>query len=92
MKALIAATMIALAGGTASADWEDAWQNPDLSNNFDGYTESRSSSVHDPLAASYPGNGDLFSGGSDDASGATGATSYDRFVRGNPDIDVCGCI
>ena len=77
MKALITATTIALAGGTTTADWEDPWQNPDLSNHFDGYTESRTSGVQDPLEESYPG---------------TGATSHDRFVRGNPDIEVWGYI
>jgi hypothetical protein len=89
MKALIGATTIALTGRTATADWKGPWPNPDLSNSSDGYTELRTSRVHDPLEESYPGNRGVYF---DDASGGTGATSYDRFVRGTPDIDVCGCV
>lgn len=92
MKTLIAASIIALASGSAAADWEDMWQNPDLSNNFDGYMEVHSAGTNDPLEITYRDNGDLYSGGDADAFGGVGATSYDLFVRDNPDIDVCGCI
>lgn len=92
MKTLIAASIFILASGTAMADWEAVWQNPDLSNNFDGHMESHNTSVSDPLELAYDGNNDLYSGGDADAFSSIGATSYDLFVRDNPDIDVCGCI
>lgn len=92
MKTLIAASILALASGTTAADWEDAWQNPDLSNNFGGHTATDQTPAHDPLERSYRSNSDLYAGGDADAFEAVGPTSYDHFVRGNPDIDVCGCI
>jgi len=92
MKTLIAASILALASGSAFADWEDVWQNPDLSVNFDGYMETGSSAVNDPLESVFRGNGDLYAGGDSEAFSGSGATSYDLFVRDNPDIDVCGCI
>lgn len=92
MKTLIAASLLALASGSAFADWEDAWRNPDLSNNYDGHKVTQQSSAHDPLETTFASNADLYAGGDADAFPAIGPTSYDRFVRGNPDIDVCGCI
>ncbi len=92
MKTLIAASIFVLASGTAMADWEDVWQNPDLSNNFDGYMETHDTRASDPLELAYDNNGDLYSGGDADVFSGAGATSYDLFVRGNPDVDVCGCI
>ena len=92
MKTLIAASIIALASGSAVADWEDVFRNPDLSNNFDGRQVMHQGAVSDPLERTYAGNADLYAGGNADAIPGTGPTSYDSFVRGNPDIDVCGCI
>jgi hypothetical protein len=94
MKTLIAAAAIlTLSSGAAMADWEDAWRNPDLSNNFDGHMVTQQSASHDPLEITYRGNSDMYAGGqSGNAFSGSGTTTYDRFVRGNPDIDVCGCI
>lgn len=92
MKTLIAASILALASGGAIADWEDVFRNPDLSHNFDGHRVAQQRAASDPVERSYAGNADLYAGGMAAASSAGGATSYDRFVRGNPDIDVCGCI
>jgi len=92
MKTLIAASLLAIASG-AVADWEDVWRNPDLSSNFDGHVTAQQAQVSDPVERTYNGNADLYAGGdSGDTFSAIGATSYDMFVRGNPDIDVCGCI
>ena len=92
MKTLIAAGILALASGSAFADWEDVWRNPDLTNNFDGHRVIQQTPPHDPLETSFEGNSDLYAGGDVDAFPGIGATSYDHFIRGNPDIDVCGCI
>ena len=92
MKTLVAVSILALASGSVAADWEDVWQNPDLSNNFAGHTVTNQSPVYDPLELTYRGNVDMYAGGEADAFAAIGPTSYDVFVRGNPDIDVCGCI
>ena len=92
MKTLVAASILALASGSVAADWEDAWQNPDLSNHFTGHRGTVQSPVHDPLERTFRGTADLYAGGDAEAFEAMGATAYDQFVRGNPDIDVCGCI
>lgn len=91
MKTLLAATMM-LVATAATADWENVFQNPDLSDNYAGYTAVSSESF-DSVANTYPGNSDLFAGeeaGDVINSGYT-TTSLDRIGRGNPDID-CGCI
>lgn len=91
MKTLLAATLM-LVASAATADWEDVFQNPDLSINYEGHT-TVSTVAFDPVEAAYPGNSDLFAGeeaGDVINSGYT-PTSIDRIGRGNPDLD-CGCI
>lgn len=92
MKTLIAAGILALASGGSVADWEDAWRNPDLSTNFDSHVEAHRDLTRDPVESAYRGNSDLYAGGAADAIAGKGPTSYDRFVRGNPDVKNCGCI
>ena len=92
MKTLIAASVLALSGTAAHAGWEDVFQNPDLSVNHEGDVEIIRLPSVDPVAAAFPGNGDLDSsdgirGGLGSAS-RTASTSYDEFAKGNPDIDV----
>jgi hypothetical protein len=90
MKTILAATLM-LAVTSVSADWEDVFQNPDLTANYQGYTTTSSVSV-DPVAETYAGNSDLFAG---DEIGHTmpshTPTSLDALGRRNPDLD-CGCI
>lgn len=91
MKTIIALSVLALSSAAANADWEHVWQNPDLSNNYEGHVQEIRVPSVDPIAAAYPGNIDLHSG--DSVEGGIGAsdtadTSYDLFVRGNPDVDV----
>lgn len=91
MKTILAATLM-LVATAATADWEDVFQNPDLTANYQGYTTESTVSV-DPIEAAYSGNPDLFAGeeaGDLMNSGYT-PTSLDYFSRGNPDLD-CGCI
>jgi len=94
MKTLIAAAAIlSLSSGATMADWEHAWQNPDLTSNHEGYMVIHQSPTADPLERAFGGNGDLYAGGEGgDVFSGDDATSYDLFVRDNPDIDVCGCI
>ena len=90
MKTILAATLMLFATA-ATADWEDVFQNPDLTANYQGYTSTSSVSV-DPVAETYAGNSDLFAGeeaGNMMKSGI--ATSLDSIGRKNPDLD-CGCI
>ena len=90
MKTLLAATLM-LVVTTATADWEDVFQNPDFTANYQGYTTESTVSV-DPVAETYAGNSDLFAG---DEIGHTmqshTPTSLDAIGRKNPDMD-CGCI
>ena len=91
MKTLIAFSVLALAGTAAHADWEDVFQNPDLSVNYEGHVQQIQLPSVDPVAAAFPGNGDLdSSAGIRGGIGAssTASTSYDRFVKGNPDVDI----
>lgn len=91
MKTLLAATIM-LAATAATADWENVFQNPDLSSNYEGHT-TVSTVVVDPVEAAYPGNSDLFAGeeAGDVMNSGNTPTSLDYFTRGNPDSD-CGCI
>ena len=90
MKTIIVATLM-LVATSVSADWEDVFQNPDLTANYQGYTTEPTVSV-DPVAETYAGNSDLFAG---DEIGHTmpshTPTSLDAIGRKNPDLD-CGCI
>jgi hypothetical protein len=87
MKTLIAFSILALTGAAAHADWEDVFQNPNLSVNHEGHVQQIQLPSVDPVAAAFPGNGDLDSSAGMGAS-STASTSYDRFVKGNPDVDV----
>ena len=90
MKIILTATLM-LAATAATADWEDVFQNPDFTANYQGYTTESSVSV-DPVAEIYAGNSDLFAG---DEIGhvmpSHTPTSLDAIGRRNPDLD-CGCI
>lgn len=91
MKTLIALSVLALSSTVAQADWEDVFQNPDLSNNYKGYVEGVRLPAQDPVADAFPGNGDLHSGES--VEGGTGSsygslTSLEKLVKGNPDFEV----
>jgi hypothetical protein len=91
MKTLIALSVLAFSSTAANADWENVYQNPDLSVNHEGYVEQVRLPADDPIASAFPGNGDLHSG--DGIEGGIGAsstaqTSLDRFVSGNPDFEV----
>ncbi len=90
MKIILAATLM-LVATAATADWEDVFQNPDFTANYQGYTTESSVSV-DPVAETYAGNSDLFAG---DEIGhvmpSHTPTSLDSIGRKNPDLD-CGCI
>lgn len=91
MKTILTALLM-LASTAATADWENVFQNPDLTSNYQGYTTVSNVSV-DPVAEAFGGNPDLFAGeeaGDVMNSGYT-PTSLDYFSRGNPDLD-CGCI
>ena len=92
MKTLIALSALALSSTAVQADWEHVFQNPDLSVNYEGYVEQHRVPSIDPVAASFPGNSDLFSGDSVEggigASSTASSTSYDDVVRGNPDFEV----
>ncbi len=90
MKTILAATLM-LVATAATADWEDVFQNPDLTANYQGYTTESTVSV-DPIAETFARNSDLFAG---DEIGHTmpshTPTSLDALGRRNPDLD-CGCI
>ena len=90
MKTILAATLM-LVATAATADWENVFQNPDLTANYQGYTTVSTVSF-DPVAETYAGNSDLFAG---DEIGHTmpshTPTSLDALGRKNPDLD-CGCI
>lgn len=91
MKTIIAATLL-LVATSATADWENVFQNPDLSVNYQGHTSTSSISV-DPVAAAYSGNSDLFAGveAGDVMKSDSTPTSLDAISRNNPDLE-CGCI
>lgn len=91
MKTIIAATLM-LVATSATADWENVFQNPDLSVNYQGHTSTSSISV-DPVAAAYSGNSDLFAGveAGDVMKSDSTPTSLDAISRNNPDLE-CGCI
>jgi hypothetical protein len=91
MKTLIALSFLALSSTAAQADWEDVFQNPDLSVNYKGHVEDVRLAADDPVAAAFPGNGDLHSGES--VEGGIGSsynvlTSLEQLVKGNPDFEV----
>ena len=90
MKTILAATLM-LVATAATADWEDVFQNPDLTANYQGYTTESSVSV-DPVNEAFSKNGDLFAG--EEAGNmmkSNTPTSLDALGRRNPDLD-CGCI
>lgn len=90
MKTVLAATLI-LASSAATADWEDVFQNPDLTVNYQGYTTTSTVSA-DPVAETYFRNGDLFAGEEPgNIMKSETPTSLDAIGRSNPDLD-CGCI
>jgi hypothetical protein len=90
MKTILAATLM-LVASTATADWEDVFQNPDFTANYQGYTTTSTVSV-DPVAEIYAGNSDLFAGEeSGNMMKSRTASSLDAIGRKNPDLD-CGCI
>ncbi len=91
MKTIIAATLM-LVATSATADWENVFQNPDLSVNYQGHTSTSTISV-DPVAAAYSGNSDLFAGveAGDVMKSDSTPTSLDAISRNNPDLE-CGCI
>lgn len=91
MKTIIAATLL-LVATSATADWENVFQNPDLSVNYQGHTSTSTISV-DPVAAAYSGNSDLFAGveAGDVMKSDSTPTSLDAISRNNPDLE-CGCI
>ena len=91
MKILLAATLMLFATAV-SADWENVFQNPDLSVNYEGHT-TVASQPFDPVERTYSGNPDLFAGeeAGDVMNSGYAPTSLDYFSRGNPDLD-CGCI
>ena len=73
MKSMIALSVLALSSTAALADWEDVFQNPDLSVNHEGYVQEIRLPAIDPVARAYPGNSDLFSG--DSVEGGIGASA-----------------
>ena len=90
MKTLLAATLM-LVATAATADWEDVFQNPDLTANYQGYTTESTVSV-DPINEAFYKNADLFAG--EEAGNmmkSNTPTSLDALGRRNPDLD-CGCI
>jgi hypothetical protein len=91
MKTILAATLM-LVATSVSADWEDMYQNPDLTANYQGYTTTSTVSV-DPVAASYSSNSDLFAGleAGDVMHSDSSPSSLDAISRGNPDLE-CNCI
>lgn len=91
MKTIIAATLM-LVATSATADWENVFQNPDLSINYQGHTSTSTISV-DPVAAAYSANSDLFAGveAGDVMKSDSTPTSLDAISRNNPDLE-CGCI
>ena len=90
MKTIFAATLM-LVATAATADWEDVFQNPDLTANYQGYTTTSSVSA-DPVAETYAGNSDLFAGEEvGNMMKSRTASSLDAIGRKNPDLD-CGCI
>jgi len=90
MKTLIAATLM-LVATSATADWENVFQNPDLTANYQGHTTASTVSV-DPVAAAYSNNSDLFAGlESGDVTHSESNSTLDAISRGNPDLE-CNCI
>ena len=91
MKTIIAATLM-LVATSVTADWENVFQNPDLTANYQGHTTVSTVSV-DPVAASYSGNSDLFAGveAGDVMKTDSTPSSLDVISRKNPDLE-CGCI
>ena len=90
MKTIIAATLM-LVATSVSADWENMFQNPDLSANYQGYTTVSTVSV-DPVATAYSNNSDLFAGlEAGDVTHSDSSSSLDAISRGNPDLE-CNCI
>ena len=90
MKTILVATLM-LVATAATADWENVFQNPDLTANYQGYTTESSVSV-DPVNEAFSKNGDLFAG--EEAGNimkSNTPTSLDALGRRNPDLD-CGCI
>ena len=90
MKTILAATLMLFATA-ATADWEDVFQNPDLTANYQGYTTESTFSV-DPVNEAFSKNADLFAG--EEAGNMMKSnipTSLDALGRRNPDLD-CGCI
>ncbi len=90
MKTLIAATLM-LVATSATADWENVFQNPDLTANYQGHTTASTVSV-DPVSAAYSDNSDLFAGlEAGDVTHSDSPSSLDTISRGNPDLE-CNCI
>jgi len=91
MKTIIAATLM-LVATSVTADWEDVFQNPDLTANYQGHTTTSTLSV-DPVAAAYSDNSDLFAGAHSGDVMKTDSTpsSLEVISRKNPDLG-CGCI
>jgi len=91
MKTLIALSVLALSATAAQADWEHRFQNPDLSVNHEGHVQEIRIGAADPVAESFPGNNDLFSGGSVEGgigSSVSSVTSLEALTAGNPDFEV----
>ncbi len=93
MKKMIIASAIVLVSSGALAEWEDAWQNPDLNTGaaFSVGTPTEigrhlGSTSLDDLSKLNP---DLYHGGSSDgvvrAASFIGPTSLDVFLVGNAD-------
>ena len=90
MKTIIAATLM-LVATSVSADWENIFQNPDLTANYQGHTTASTVSV-DPVSAAYSNNSDLFAGlEAGDVTHSDSPSSLDTISRGNPDLE-CNCI
>ena len=91
MKTMIALSILALSSTAAQADWENVFQNPDLSVNHEGYVQEISLPASDPVAKAYPGNSDLFSGDSVEGGIGTntgGLSSLEVLTADNPDYEV----
>lgn len=91
MKIMITAILM-LAATSVTADWEDVFRNPDLTDNYQGYTSTSTVSV-DPITGTWPKNEDLFAGNEsgDVIKSDSTSTSLEVIGRRNPDLE-CGCI